>query len=103
MTNDTLTKDVDRPLHRVYAGHIIAGVASGIAEYLDVDVSIVRLGFVVLTLIGGFGVPIYVAAWLFIPEEGAEKSIVAEFLQHHPVARSVDSGEENPSRGATTS
>ena len=53
MTNDSVTKGVDRPLRRVCAGHIIAGVASGIAEYLDVDVSIVRLGFIALTLIGG--------------------------------------------------
>ncbi len=86
MTNDSVTKGVDRPLRRVCAGHIIAGVASGIAEYLDVDVSIVRLGFIALTLIGGFGIPLYVAAWLFVPEEGADQSMVAELLHRHQAA-----------------
>ena len=39
---------------------------------------IVRVIFVVLALFGGAGVPLYLAAFLLIPEEGAEQSIAAE-------------------------
>jgi phage shock protein PspC (stress-responsive transcriptional regulator) len=46
----------------------------------------VRLGFIALTLVGGFGIPLYIAAWLFVPEEGANQSIVAELFHHHQPA-----------------
>jgi phage shock protein C len=60
---------------------MIAGVAAGIARYLDVDVTAVRIILAVLTVVGGAGVPIYLAAWLLIPEEGSEQSIAGGFLQ----------------------
>jgi phage shock protein PspC (stress-responsive transcriptional regulator) len=37
---------------------------------------------VALTLLGGAGVPLYVAAWLLIPEEGSEVAIAGEILSH---------------------
>jgi phage shock protein PspC (stress-responsive transcriptional regulator) len=60
---------------------MLAGVAAGIARYLDVDVTIVRILFAVLAVLGGAGVPIYLAGWLLIPEEGAEQSIAGGFIQ----------------------
>ena len=60
---------------------MIAGVASGIARYLGADVTAVRIILAVLAFVGGAGVPIYLAGWLLIPEEGAEQSIVGSFLQ----------------------
>jgi phage shock protein PspC (stress-responsive transcriptional regulator) len=60
---------------------MLAGVAAGIARYLDVDVTIVRIVLAVLAVVGGAGVPLYLAGWLLIPEEGAEQSIVGEFIQ----------------------
>jgi len=38
-----------------------AGVAAGLADYLDVDPTLVRIGFVALTLLGGVAVPLYLA------------------------------------------
>ena len=61
---------------------MLAGVAAGLAEYFDVDVTLVRIGLVALTLLGGAGVPLYVAAWLLIPEEGSEVAIAGEILSH---------------------
>jgi phage shock protein PspC (stress-responsive transcriptional regulator) len=55
-------------------------VAGGLARYLDVDATLVRIAFVVLTVVGGAGVPLYLASWLLIPEDGAEQSIAASFL-----------------------
>ena len=69
-------------LRRSGAGRLIAGVAAGLADYLDVDVAIVRIVFVALALLGGLGVPLYAAAWLLVPEEGAEETVADELLGH---------------------
>lgn len=69
------------PLCRPTEGRMLAGVAAGIARYLNVDVTVVRIVLVVLAIVGGAGVPLYLAGWLLIPEEGAEQSIAGEFIQ----------------------
>jgi phage shock protein PspC (stress-responsive transcriptional regulator) len=61
---------------------MLAGVASGLADYFDVDPMLVRIGFVVLTLVGGLAVPLYLAGWILIPEEGADLSVAEELLAH---------------------
>lgn len=47
----------------------IAGVCGGIAQYLNVDPTVVRIIFLVLLLMGGGGGLIYLIVWLFAPEE----------------------------------
>jgi phage shock protein PspC (stress-responsive transcriptional regulator) len=54
---------------------MIAGVAAGIAEYLDVDVTIVRIAIAVLSVFGGAGIALYIAGWLLMPIEGSDRSI----------------------------
>ncbi len=70
-----------QPLRRPFQDRMLAGVAIGIAHYLDVDVTVVRIVLAVLTVVGGVGVPVYLAGWLLIPEEGREQSIASEFIQ----------------------
>jgi phage shock protein PspC (stress-responsive transcriptional regulator) len=43
----------------------------------------VRIVLAVLAIAGGAGLPIYLAGWLLIPEEGSEQSIAGEFIQSH--------------------
>jgi phage shock protein PspC (stress-responsive transcriptional regulator) len=69
------------PLCRPAQHRMLAGVAAGVARYLGVDVTVVRIVLVVLAFVGGAGVPIYLAGWLLIPEEGAEQSIASGFIQ----------------------
>ena len=38
------------------------------------------IGFVALALLGGLAVPLYLAGWLLIPEEGAELSVAEELM-----------------------
>jgi len=64
-----------RRLYRPMQDRMIAGVASGLAEYLDVDVTIVRIIIAVLVVRGGAGVVLYIAGWLLMPNEGSERSI----------------------------
>jgi phage shock protein C len=68
------------PLRRAYNGRMLAGVCEGIADYLAVDAMLVRVGFVALTLLGGAGVPLYLACLLLIPEEGSDQSIAGSLL-----------------------
>jgi phage shock protein C len=47
---------------------LIAGVAGGLAEYLDFDPTLVRLAFVIATLVTGPGaLLLYAAAWFVVP------------------------------------
>ncbi|MDR3226628.1 MAG: PspC domain-containing protein [Prevotellaceae bacterium] len=48
-------------------GKRIAGICSGIAEYFDIDVTIVRF-FALLSILTGFGVIIYIIIWIVMPE-----------------------------------
>lgn len=50
---------------------MIFGVASGIADYLNIDPAIVRLLFVLMALTGGHGVLIYLVLAFVMPEAGA--------------------------------
>jgi phage shock protein PspC (stress-responsive transcriptional regulator) len=59
---------------------MLAGVAAGIADHLDLDVTLVRIVLVVLAFVGGLAVPLYLAAWLLIPDEGADVSVAEELV-----------------------
>ncbi len=48
---------------------MIAGVAGGLATYFGIDPLFLRIGFVVLSLINGFGVLLYIVLWLIVPNE----------------------------------
>jgi len=73
-----------RRLHRARQGRMLAGVCAGAAEYLDVDVTVVRVALVALAFVGGAGIPLYAAAWLLVPEEGTDEPIASELV--HRVA-----------------
>ena len=59
-----------RRLFRPRAGRKISGVALGFAHYLDLDVTLVRILWVILTLLsGGMFLLAYIVAWILMPEE----------------------------------
>ncbi len=68
------------PLRRAYHGRMLAGVAAGIADYFGVDVTIIRVAFVVFSFLGGAGIPVYLACLLLVPEEGTDESIASSLL-----------------------
>lgn len=57
----------EKKLYRVMEGKMISGVCTGIAEYFNVDVTIVRLLLAAFCLMGGSGVIAYIIAALIIP------------------------------------
>ena len=68
-------------LRRPFQDRMVAGVAAGIARYFGVDVTIVRIAFAVLTVIGGAGIPLYLAGLLLIPDEGSDQSIAGSIIE----------------------
>jgi phage shock protein PspC (stress-responsive transcriptional regulator) len=59
---------------------MLAGVAAGVADYFDLDPTIVRIGFVALAFLGGLAVPLYLAGWLLIPDEDSDQSLAEELV-----------------------
>jgi phage shock protein C len=58
------------PLVRSRTDRRIAGVCGGLAEYFDVDPTIVRVTWVILSIVAGavvFGIVAYLVAWFIIP------------------------------------
>jgi phage shock protein PspC (stress-responsive transcriptional regulator) len=72
-----------KELHRSRDDRILAGVAGGLGRYFDIAPTFFRVGFAVLTLVGGAGILLYVAAALVIPNEGEKDSIASEALRRH--------------------
>jgi len=68
-------------LRRSLDDRMLAGVAGGLARYFGVDAVIVRIAFVVLTFVGGAGIPLYLAGLLLIPEEGSDQSIASSLIE----------------------
>ena len=50
---------------------VIAGVASGLADYFGIDVTLVRILFLLMLLPGGVSPLIYVVLWVVMPERSA--------------------------------
>ena len=63
-----------KKLYRSKKDHMIAGVCGGIAEYFDVDATLVRLLTVLFVLLGGAGVAVYIIAWIIIPKNPEQVS-----------------------------
>lgn len=56
-------------LYKVEDGKMICGVCGGVAEYFDVDPTLVRLGFVLFALAAGCGVLAYIIAAIIMPSK----------------------------------
>jgi phage shock protein PspC (stress-responsive transcriptional regulator) len=65
-----------RRLERRTSDRVIAGVAGGVGDYLNVDPVLIRAAFAGLMIFGGAGLVLYVALWLFMPTAGERDSIV---------------------------
>ena len=64
-------------LRRSEDDKMLAGVAGGIARYLNVDATLVRVIIAALALFTGAGAALYLAAWLLIPEDGEDQPVAA--------------------------
>jgi phage shock protein PspC (stress-responsive transcriptional regulator) len=81
MSENTVEGPAVRPLQRSRSDRMLAGVSGGLASYFEIHPAFFRVGFVVLTLLGGAGLVIYAAAALVMPDEGQRDSIVSAALR----------------------
>lgn len=58
-----------KPLRRSRTHKAIAGVCAGFAQYFDLDISLVRVIWLLVALFGGGGLIAYVICWIVIPLE----------------------------------
>ena len=60
--------DEPRKLYRSRNQRMLAGVCGGLADYFNVDATLIRVLFLVLAVFGGSGLLIYVVMWLIVPD-----------------------------------
>ena len=61
--------DSTRKLYRSKTDRKIAGVCGGLAQYFNIDPTLIRVVFVVLAVLGGSGLLLYLALWIIVPNE----------------------------------
>jgi phage shock protein PspC (stress-responsive transcriptional regulator) len=59
-------------LYRSRRVRVFGGVAGGLAQYFNLDIILVRVLFVVIAILHGFGILLYIILWIVIPEEPFE-------------------------------
>jgi phage shock protein PspC (stress-responsive transcriptional regulator) len=67
-------------LVRIRPGRMVAGVCTGLGRYFGVDVNLVRLAFGVLTVFYGLGILLYLIAWVILPDEDEDGSILESLV-----------------------
>jgi phage shock protein C len=58
-----------RKLYRSRTDRKLAGVCGGLAQYFNLDATLIRVLFIVLAVLGGSGLVIYLAIWIIVPDE----------------------------------
>jgi phage shock protein C len=61
--------DPTRKLYRSKTNRKLAGVCGGLAQYFNVDATLIRVLFILLAVLGGSGLVLYLAMWIIVPKE----------------------------------
>lgn len=61
----------NKRLYRSETNRMLCGVCGGIAEYFEIDPTLIRLGLVLLCAVGFSGIFAYIVAAIIIPPQGA--------------------------------
>ena len=57
-----------RKLYRSRNQRMVAGVCGGLADYFNIDATVVRVLFLILSVFGGTGLVIYLVMWIIVPD-----------------------------------
>jgi len=91
-------------LERNTEDKIIAGVASGVADFFGIDRSLVRVLWAVAVLFGGFGALIYIILWIVLPEAGQDRTVADDFrekVEDSQAAKEADASDEEDASDTT--
>jgi phage shock protein C len=84
---------MNRRLYRCRDNRILAGVAGGVAEYFDLDPSLVRILFFISMFFGGIGLLLYIGMAIIVPLEPISADAAAE-------AAALPEGHRHATRGS---
>jgi phage shock protein C len=60
--------DEPRKLYRSQTQRMLAGVCGGLAEYFNIDATVMRVLFLILAVFGGSGIVLYLVMWIVVPD-----------------------------------
>lgn len=63
---------MEKRLYKIEQGKMVAGVCGGIAEYFELDPTLVRLAWVIFTALGGSGIIAYILCAAIFPQKPEE-------------------------------
>lgn len=86
-----------KKLYRSTLDKMIGGVAGGLAEYFDIDATLVRVLFVVVVFLGGGGIIAYIILWIVVPQKPYELP-KNSFSQSPPESESGSNFSANESK-----
>lgn len=86
-----------KKLYRSTLDKMIGGVAGGLAEYFDIDATLVRVLFVVVVFLGGGGIIAYIILWIVVPQKPYELP-KNSFSQSQPESGSASNFSANESK-----
>ncbi len=69
---------MSKQLYRSRNNKVIAGVCGGVAEYFEVDPTIVRIAWLLLAFPGGIGFLAYLVCWIVMPEKSSNTVVSAD-------------------------
>jgi phage shock protein C len=74
--------DMKAPLRRSRSNRMIAGVVAGLAHYFDIDVTLARVLYVLVTIFSAAfpGILVYIILWIVIPCDDQEVSSRSNFV-----------------------
>ncbi|HTZ08279.1 MAG TPA: PspC domain-containing protein [Acidimicrobiales bacterium] len=78
---------VEGPLRRSTQERMVGGVAGGLSQRFGVEANLIRLLFTLVSLGGGAGLTLYVAAWLVVPRQGTEEAVLRRALARRGTVR----------------
>jgi phage shock protein PspC (stress-responsive transcriptional regulator) len=90
---------VNRRLYRCRENRVVAGVASGVAEFLGLDPTLVRILWFLSIFVGGVGILLYIGLALIVPLEPAAPGPVPPH-PHNPATGELEGHRHNGSRGS---
>jgi phage shock protein PspC (stress-responsive transcriptional regulator) len=85
-----------REWHRSYPDRKLAGVCAAVAHNLELSVTAVRAGFLLLTLVHGVGLLLYAILWLVVPETPGGRSVLDRGFEALRTLLGEDGGGRTP-------
>ncbi len=74
---------ISRQLYRSQTDRVLGGVSGGLADYFEVDSTLIRIIFIILFFSGGAGILLYLVLWLIVPSKPGKKIAEEETIKEN--------------------